>query len=50
MDKILKISCQNVRKLDFKDSKPVDKMHNENTKEKIGLLFHRGGTLFNHHW
>lgn len=42
MDKTWKISSQKARKLDFKDSKPVDKMHSGDTKEKIGLLFHRG--------
>lgn len=35
MDKTWKISSQKVGKLDFKDSKPVDKMHSKNIKEKM---------------
>lgn len=49
MDKTRKIRPQYVRKLDLKDRKDVGKMHSEKTKEKISLLFHRGGNLFNHH-
>lgn len=47
MDKTRKIRSQNIRKLDLKDSKNVRKMHSEKTNKKIGLLFHRGGNLFN---
>lgn len=49
MDKTRKIRPQYLRKLVLKDRKNAGKMHSEKTKEKIGLLFRRGGNLFNHH-